>query len=139
MELQVIVADVDRLPPSYFSSWDEGYYESDYFEGNYGVRDDGGALIRYLYLDPEALEYSFDPDHPPGQLDHVILSGAINEVSWGDDTARAKCAREILRYRNGGQEPSEDDVKRVVFELAYWWEDGQTWTLWDGQLSELGV
>lgn len=139
VDLQVIVADVDRLPPSYFSDWDEGYYESDYYEGGPGARGQDGALIRYFYLDPQAREYSFDPDHPPEQFDDVVLAGGDDEVSWGDDDARARCVAAILRHRGGGKEPSEEDVKRVVLELAYWWDDGQPWTLWDGQLADLGV
>jgi hypothetical protein len=60
-------------------------------------------------------------------------------VSWGDDEARAMCVAAILQHRSGGAEPDPEDVKRVVLELAYWWEDGQTWTLFDGQLTDLGV
>lgn len=69
----------------------------------------------------------------------MVLAGSIDEVSWGDDKARARCVAAILRHRGGGKEPSEEDVKRVVLEFAYWWEDGQPWTLWDGQLADLGV
>ena len=32
IELRVIVADIDHLPPVYHASWDEAYYESDYYE-----------------------------------------------------------------------------------------------------------
>ncbi|HXV04586.1 MAG TPA: restriction endonuclease [Solirubrobacterales bacterium] len=139
LDLQVIVADIDRIPPSYFSSFDEGYYESEFYEtGLYG-HGDTGAIIRYFYLDPQASEYSYDPDHPPEQIDDVVCSGSISEITWGDDESRARCVREILRHRNQGEEPEDEDVKRVVLELAGWWEEGQPWTIWDGQLGNLGV
>ena len=96
-------------------------------------------MIRYSYIDPDAREYSFDPDHPPERLDDVVLSGSSDEVSWGSDEARASCVRAILRHRHGGKEPSSDDVKLVVRELAYHWRDGFTWILGDGQLARLGV
>lgn len=139
IDLRVIVAEIDRLPPSYFSSWDEGYYESDYYEGGPGARSQDGATISYFYIDPVGLEYTFDPDRPPEQLDEPVLAGPGQEVSWGDNEARAKCVAAILRHRGGGEEPDPEDVKRVVLELAYWWEDGQTWALFDGQLTDLGV
>jgi Restriction endonuclease len=137
VELLVIVANIDRLPPTYHESWDEGYYESEYYEGGYGNPD--GAIIRYSYIDPVAEGYSFDPDNPPERLDDVVLSGADEEMTWGEDEGRARCVRAILRHRNGGREPDVEDVKSVVLDLAYYWEDGQEWILYDGQLSESGV
>lgn len=137
IDLQVIVAEIDHLPPAYHAAWDEGYFESDYFEGFRGESDT--AVIRYCYVDPEALQYSFDPDHPPEQLDDVVLAGPIDEINWGEDDARAKCMRAILSYRNKGSDPSSEDVKAAVLELAQDWEDGQTWVLYDGQLSQWGL
>jgi hypothetical protein len=74
VELQAIVADLDSLPPVYHPSWDDSYYESDYFDGApYGP---DATVIRYSYIDPQALEYSYDPDTPPERLDDPVLSGA---------------------------------------------------------------
>lgn len=137
VELLVIVANIDRLPPTYHASWDEAYYESEYYEGGYGNPD--GATIRYSYIDPVAQEYLFDPDNPPERLEDIVLSGSDDEMTWGDDEGRARCVRAILSHRNGGREPRIEDVKTVVLDLAYYWEDGQPWTLYDGQLSELGI
>ncbi len=137
VELLVIVANIDRLPPTYHASWDEEYYESEYYEGGYGNPD--GAIIRHSYIDPVAEDYSFDPDNPPERLDDVVLSGTDEEMTWGEDEGRARCVSAILRHRNGGLEPDVGDVKSVVLDLAYYWEDGQEWILYDGQLSELGV
>lgn len=137
VELLVIVANIDQLSPAYNASWDEGYYESEYYEGGYG--NPHGAVIRYSYIDPVAQQYSFDPDNPPERLDEVVLAGTDEEMAWGNDDARARCVRAILRHRNGGREPDTEDIKSVVLGLAYYWEDGQEWTLYDGQLSELGL
>jgi Restriction endonuclease len=137
VELMVIVANIDRLPPTYHASWDDSYYESDYYEGGYGNVD--GAVIRYSYIDPQALEYSFDPDNPPERLEELVLAESSEEMIWSDDDGRARCVRAVLRHRNGGAEPPAEDVKSVVLELAYHWEDGQPWTLYDGQLSALGL
>jgi hypothetical protein len=137
VELMVIVANIDRLPPTYHASWDDSYYESDYYEGGYGNAD--GAVIRYSYIDPQALEYSFDPDNPPERLEEFVLAESGKEMTWSDDDGRARCVRAVLRHRNGGAEPPAEDVKSVVLELAYHWEDGQPWTLYDGQLSALGL
>jgi hypothetical protein len=137
IDLQVIVAEIDHLPPAYHAAWDEGYFESDYLEGIRGGSD--MAVIRYCYIDPQALQYSFDPDNPPEQFDDVVLSGPVDEIYWGDDDARAKCMRAILRFRRDGSEPSSEEVKAAVLELAQHWEDGQTWVLYDGQLSEWGA
>jgi hypothetical protein len=137
VELQVIVADIDRLPPPYYPSWDEGYYESDYYEGNYGSPD--MTVIRYSSIEPEALEYTFDPDNPPEHVDDVILSGESNEITWDDDEGRAACMRAILRHRNDGTELKSEDVKAAVLNLTQSWEDGDTWILYDGQLGEWGL
>jgi hypothetical protein len=136
IELQVIVANIERLPPVHHPAWDDSYYESDYHEGapyasNYTV-------IRHSYIDPAALEYSFDPDNPPERLDDGVLSGPSDEISWGADPERAHCVRAILKHRYG-KEPSADDVKLVVRELAFHWEDGYPWVLYDAQLAELGL
>lgn len=137
IDLRVIVADIDHLPPGYHAAWDEAYYESDYYEGVHGGPD--AAVIRYSYLDPEALQYAFDPDHPPERLDEVVLSGPVTEIGWGDDEARAQCVRAILGHRNGGAEPPAEDIKRAVLGLAQHWEDGQTWVIYDGQLADWGL
>lgn len=137
IELRVIVASIDDLPPPerYDVAWDDAYYESDYWAVEGGGKAVHGALIRYSCLDPEALRYSFDPDNPPERLDEVILSGNEDEVSWGNDEARARCVRAILRHRNGGAEPDAADVKAVVLDLAYHWTDGHTWVLPAGELA----
>lgn len=136
IELQVIVANVDRLPPVHHPAWDESYYESDYHDG--APHGPDYATIRYSYIDPDALEYPFDPDNPPERLDDVVLSGPSDEIPWGSDSERARCVRAILMHRDG-KEPSPEDVKLVVCELAFHWEDGYPWVLYDAQLAELGV
>lgn len=137
IHLRVIVANVDRLPPVYHPSWDDAYYESDYYEGGWG--DEDGALIRYSHIDKAAMEYSFDPDNPPERVDEPVVSGTTSQIHWNDDVGRAACVRAILRHRNQGAEPSADDVKRVVIDLAYHWEEGQPWVLYDAQLSRCGL
>lgn len=137
VELKVIAANIDRLPPVFHPSWDDSYYESDYIEGNYGGPD--FAVIRHCFIDPVSEEYSFDPDNPPEQLDEVVLSGTIEELSWDEDEGRARCVEAILRHRADGADPDPEDVRRVVLELAYHWRDGEPWTLYDGQLTQLGL
>ena len=138
IHLRVVVANVDRLPPVYHPSWDDSYYEGDYYPaGCFGGED--GALIRYSHIDDEALQYSFDPENPPERLDEPVMSGTTSEISWNDDAGRAACIRAILQHRNNGREPSGEDVKIVVMELAYHWEDGQPWVLYDAQLAEYGL
>jgi hypothetical protein len=64
IELKVIVASIDDLPApeGYDPAWDAAYYESEYWTVEGGGRELHGALIRYSCLDPEALQYSFDPE-----------------------------------------------------------------------------
>jgi hypothetical protein len=136
IELQVIVVNLERLPPVHHPAWDDSYYESDYFEGApYGP---DATTIRYSYIDPVASEYSFGPDNPPERLDEDVFSGPSDEVSWGSDPERARCMRAILNHRHR-REPSAEDVKSAVRELAFHWEDGYPWVLYDAQLSDLGL
>lgn len=137
IDLQVIVVDLEDLPPLYHPSWDDSYYESDYYDGSpYGP---DATVIRHSHIDPQALEYSYDPDNPPERLEDTVLSGTSDEISWSTDPGRARCMREILKHRNDGEEPCTDDVKLAVRELAFHWEDGYPWVLYDAQLSQLGL
>ena len=135
IDLQVIVADIDRIPPVYHPASDESHYSSDYHEGLFGGPD--GVAINYWHIDPEALEYSFDPENPPEWLTEPVLGGTTDEISWGDDDARAVCLRAILSHR-AGTEASAEEVKLAVRELAYHWEDGLPWVLYSGQIARLG-
>ena len=137
IDLQVIVADIDRIPPIYHPTSGEAYYASEYWEGIQGRPD--GVMIEYVCLDPDALEYSYDPDNPPEWTSEPVLSGTTDEITWSDDEGRATCLRAILRHRAGGGEPLIDDVKDAVRELAYHWEDGFPWTLYVGQLARIGL
>lgn len=66
----------------------------------------------------------------------MVLAENVNELDWGTEEGRFKTVRAILRHRVGGTEPSNEDVKTVVEELAYHWEDGQPWVLYDRQIDE---
>ncbi|HEY4277605.1 MAG TPA: restriction endonuclease [Conexibacter sp.] len=136
IELQVIVANVERLPPVFHPAWDDSYYESAYHDG--GAHAPDWTTISYSYIDPNALGYSYDADNPPERFDDAVLSGPTTDISWGSDSDRARCVRAILKHRQG-QEPSADDVKLVVRELAFHWEDGYPWCLYDAQLTNLGL
>ena len=120
IELQVIVAGVDDLPPPerYNLGWDDAYYESEYWtiEGGGKVLQHG-ALIRYSCLDPESLQYSFDPDNPPERLDEVILSGTEEEVSWGDDEARASASGLFCAIAMAGPSPMPQTSRRSCLNL----------------------
>lgn len=137
IHLRVIPANIDQLPPPYHPASDEPYYASEYWESGYGRPD--GFTVEFWQLDPDALEYSFDPDSPPEWTTEPVLTGATDEVSWSTDAGRAACMRAVLAHRNGAEEPPVDDVKLAVRELAYHWEDGYPWVLYAGQLSVLGL
>jgi hypothetical protein len=47
--------------------------------------------------------------------------------------------RAILKHRNNGKDPSTEDVKLAVRELAFHWQDGYPRVLYDAQLSKLGL
>jgi len=136
--LQVIVADIDQLPPAYHPSWDEAYYASEYWEAGYGGQAHG-ASIHYSYFEEAASEHAYDPDHPPESSSEVIASGTDDELSWGNDEERAKSAALILKHRRGGSEPPVEDIKTFVLEIAYHWQDGYPWVLYAGQLSAAGL
>lgn len=136
IELQVIVAEIDRLPPIHHPAWDESYYVSEYRDGSPFGPD--YTVIRYEYLDPDALQYSYDPDNPPEWCDAPVLSGPSDEITWDDDAGRARVIRAVLAHRQG-HDPTDEDVDLVVHELTGGWQDGFPWTLYDGQLRRLGV
>lgn len=97
--VQLIVPDVDRIPPVYHAASDEPHYTSDYREGGY--RGPDYVVIDYWQLDPDALRYSCDPENPPKWTTDPVLGSTTDELTWADDAGRAVCRKAILTHRNG--------------------------------------
>jgi hypothetical protein len=133
----VLVANPDQLPALYAPGGNESYYVSEYYEGGYISRD--GAAISYRYIEAGGHNGAARMEHGPAWRDEPVAAGSEDELSWGDDGARAGCARAILRHRNSGAEPPEAHVSTLVEQLAQDWEDGQPWVLYDGELTACGL
>jgi hypothetical protein len=133
IRLRVVVVDINN--PPYFPASDEDYYVGDYFDHSpYGPM---GAVVRYHYV--EESEYTLDPEAEFDWREEVLISGEGDELRWDDDAARTAIARIVLRHRMK-EEPDEEFVQMFAEEIAADWEDGQTWTVYSGEIaSAIGV
>ena len=131
IRLQVIVAEIERLPRLYSASFGEAYYSGDFWESPAPFGPDG-AMIAYSYV--EESHYPFNPEVDLEWLTDSLASDTTDKLDWDDDASRARSAQVVLRHRLG-RDPTPDEVKEFVETIAWEWEDGQPWVLYVGDLA----